>query len=98
MTRPGLLVRFAGSPVGALCVFFGCFCIVVGWDGGGVPWWVGVAALLAMLRTFGAIGTMRRYKRWMKQWDAMGTPVRGPEKKRKDWKVKREPEPEPSVA
>jgi hypothetical protein len=72
MNRPSLSVRVAGSALGALVLFLGCGALVVAWYQGGVPWWVGVAAVAGVGRTLTAVKRVRRYKAWAAEWEAMG--------------------------
>jgi hypothetical protein len=86
MNRPSLSVRVAGSPLGALVLLLVWGAVVVAWYQGNVPWWVGVAAVAAAGRTFGAFGRMRRYKAWLADWQAMGAEGEQPRpKKRRGW-------------
>jgi len=85
MTRPSLFVRVAGSPRKALLLLVCCAAVVVGWCGGDVVWWVGLAAVGVSIRTLSAIGQLRRYKAWLAEWNAMGDkeePSPPPKKKR----------------
>jgi cytochrome bd-type quinol oxidase subunit 2 len=88
MTRPPLLVRFAGSPVGAIVLFIVYGVLVLGWYQNEVPWWLALATVGAAYRTLSAVGTVRGYKAWQAQWSAMGTPqeqTQKVEKRRGGW-------------
>jgi hypothetical protein len=72
MNRPSLVVRVAGSPLPALVLLGGYALMIVGWYQGHVVWWLALVALSAALRTLSAVGTLRRYKAWQAEWNAMG--------------------------
>jgi len=72
MNRPPLLVRAAGSPLGALLLFLGYAAIVAGWYDGQVVWWLALGSVGAAMRTLSAVGRVRRYKAWLAEWNAMG--------------------------
>jgi hypothetical protein len=75
MNRPGVGVRFAGSPVGALMLFtlYGAvgYCWWWGWQGQHVRWWVALCAAAAAVRTLKAIVRVRRYKAWLAEFQAI---------------------------
>ena len=72
MTRPSLLVRVAGSPLGALLLLLGHAALIAGWYEGQVVWWLALGSVGAAIRTLSAVGRVRRYKAWMAEWNAMG--------------------------
>lgn len=72
MSRPPLFVRVAGSPRPAFLLFLCYTAIIFGWCEGTVAWWLGLAAVLASIRTLSAVGQLRRYKAWLAEWNAMG--------------------------
>jgi hypothetical protein len=72
MNRPSLVVRVAGSPLPALVLFAGYAGVIAGWYQGHVVWWLALAAVSAAIRTLSAVGTLRRYKAWRAEWNAMG--------------------------
>jgi hypothetical protein len=72
MTRPPLLVRIAGSPLGAVLLFLLYAAIVAGWYEGQVVWWLALGSVGAFMRTLSAVGRVRRYKASMEEWNAMG--------------------------
>jgi hypothetical protein len=87
MKNPSLFVRFAGRP---LIAFLFCACsglVIYGWYLADVGWWWAFSAILSGLRALSAIGTLRRYKAWRAEWDAMGrtdsTPTAAPKRR---WK------------
>ena len=76
MNRPGVGVRFAGSPPGALMLFalyaaVG-YCWWWGWQGQHVRWWVALCSAAAAVRTLKAVGKVRRYNAWVAEWQAIG--------------------------
>ena len=90
MSRPGLLVRFAGTPF-VSCLLFLCYAaIIAGWIDGEVVWWVGLGTLGASIRTLSAVRKLRRYKAWRAEWEAMGAtdePQRPERERRTRWKL-----------
>ncbi len=74
MKPPSPLAWLAGSPVGAILLFLLYAWLWLGWYEGRVSWWLALGAVGAALRTLGAIGQVRRYKAWSKEWRAMGQP------------------------
>lgn len=84
MNRPSLGTRVAGSPQGALLIVAGCAVLIISWyQDGGVPWWLAVGAGAEIFRVFGAVGRMRRYNAWLKEWRAMAGEEAPAPKKRK---------------
>jgi hypothetical protein len=83
MSRPPFLVRVAGSPLPALVLLMCCALVVAGWYQGDVVWWLALAAVGASLRTLSAVGRVRRYRAWLAEWNAMGTPEQPHPKKEK---------------
>lgn len=73
MRQPDALVRFAGRPRVCVGLFLLYGLIVLSWFGGGVSWWVGVAAIGAALRTWNAYRELQRYNAWAAEWQAMGS-------------------------
>ena len=71
MTRPSLLVRVAGSPLGALLLFLVYAAVITRWYEGQVVWWLALGSVGAAFRTLSAVGRVRRYKAWMAEWNAM---------------------------
>lgn len=72
MNRPSLSARLAGQPPVAIVLFIGYAAVVLGWYQGHVAWWLAVGAVAAAFRTLGALRSMRRYKAWLAEWQAMG--------------------------
>ena len=72
MNRPALLVRIAGSPLGALLLFMVYAAVIAGWYEGQVVWWLALGSVGAAFRTLSAVGRVRRYKAWDAEWNAMG--------------------------
>ncbi len=85
MNRPAPFVRLAGSPLGAIVLFFMYGAVVLGWYEGHTAWWLAVGAVGAAMRTLGAVGKVRRYKSWLADWQAMSAEIQPapPEKKRR---------------
>jgi hypothetical protein len=73
MTRPSILVRVAGTPAIAFCLSMLYLFVMVNAIHGAMPWWIGVAAFGLTFRTLRALRTVRAYKLWMKDWQAMGS-------------------------
>lgn len=72
MSRPTLLVRIAGSPLGAFLLFLVYAAVIAGWYEGQVVWWLALGSVGAAIRTLSAVGRVRRYKAWQAEWNAMG--------------------------
>jgi hypothetical protein len=83
MNRPGVSVRLAGSPLGALLLFMLYAAVVLGWYQDDVAWWLALGAVAAAFRTLGAVGKLRRYNAWLAQWQAMGAESEAPPRRKK---------------
>ncbi len=85
MNQPSLMVRFAGSRLGAFVLLALCAWGVVAWYLGNASEWLMMAALMAGLWTLKCIVRMRVYRAWAAEWEAMGAdgaPARAIVKKR----------------
>jgi hypothetical protein len=67
------MTRFLGTPRVATALYFGCAVAVLGWLGGEVPWWLGLAALCFVGTVRKAVQDVRRYNQWWTAWQAMGS-------------------------
>jgi hypothetical protein len=46
--------------------------LILSWhQGGGAPWWLALASVAGILKVFSAVGKMRRYNAWLKDWNGM---------------------------
>jgi len=72
MRQPGILVRIAGTPLIACLLIAGAAMVIYGWYLGYTVWWLALAAVGLVFRTLSAVGTVRRYKAWAAEWEAMG--------------------------
>jgi hypothetical protein len=76
MKPPTSMTRFLGKPRVAAAVYVGCALAVLGWFGGEVPWWLGLAALCFIGTVRKAGQDLRRYNQWAGAWDAIGSAPR----------------------
>jgi hypothetical protein len=74
MNRPAPFVRFAGNPFIGLVLLAVCVTYVVGWFYGHTTWVAALTGLLVGINTLSAVGRVRRYKVWKRDWDAVGEP------------------------
>jgi hypothetical protein len=75
MNPPSLQTRVVGTRIMAALLFVAYAVIVVGWCEGSLPWWLALSTVVAAIRTFSAIRTVRRYKAWVSEWERMGEPL-----------------------
>lgn len=72
MNRPTFSTRVAGSRWGALLLSVVFAGLMFSWyQGGGAPWWLALVAAVGILKVFAAMGKMRRYNAWLKDWTGM---------------------------
>jgi len=88
MRQPGILVRFAGTPLIACLLIAGAATVIYGWYLGHLTMWPMLIAVGTVFRTLSAVGTVRRYKAWAAEWEAMGRVAGAPKPaaKPKPWK------------
>ena len=72
MNPPTSMTRFLARPRVATALYVGCAVAVLGWFGGGVPWWLGLMALCFVGTVRKAVGDVRRYNQWAAEWRRMG--------------------------
>jgi hypothetical protein len=71
MNQPTRVTRFIGTPRIAAVLYVGIGLAVLGWAGGGVPWWLALAALCSVGTVRKASAEVKRYDAWAKEWNAM---------------------------
>ena len=78
MKAPSRFARLSAVPPVTLVLFIAYGALVLCWFEDSVSGWLALAAVGAALRTFSAVGKVRRYKAWAAEWDAMGAPLHAP--------------------
>jgi len=66
------MTRFLGKPRIAAVLYVGVALAVLGWVGGEIPWWLGLASLCFVGTVRKAVQDVRRYNQWCTAWQAMG--------------------------
>jgi len=90
MNRPGALTRLMGyPPMSIVLLLVSGFLLFDWWFVGHAQWLLALIAAGVTLRTLGSIGSMLRYKAWLRQWQAMGEfdDDAPPQVKRRGWKL-----------
>jgi len=72
MNQPSVIVRVAGSPVGAIPLTLGGVWLVFMWTQGRASGWLALIGFLVVVRTISFVNQRRRYKAWRKEWESVG--------------------------
>jgi hypothetical protein len=72
MNPPTSMTRLLGKPRIAAVLYVGVALAVLGWAGGEIPWWLGLASLCFVGTVRKAGQDVRRYNQWRTAWAAMG--------------------------
>ena len=79
MNQPTWVTRFVGAPRIAAVLYVGLGLLLLGWAGGEVSWWLGVAALCGVGKVRKAVRDVRNYNQWWTAWQSMGAAIAPPQ-------------------
>lgn len=78
MNQPSITVRIAGTPLVGVPLILGGLWLMFMWTQGRASLFLALLGCFVALKTISSLKRVRRYKAWLKEWDAAGTPGTAP--------------------